>query len=532
MVELVIFLYYMFYCIIYRMIRQKTVYREHPKPEREPVLLITTKGNINNTRGDAIWNKNKLNQRVPDFLKTIDTELFENHQSIVEDDPEQEEQKILQQITAARQEKILLTVDRDRMLDTGKLLQQNAGRFQNKLVILTSSRTDHTGPGDARFNLGFSLGALDFYTGTGVLMMDGGKLFSPDRAVHEGEMIREQKPSTADAYNLKNAAIFLCGGTVAGEANFAQDGTILMSETDPVEEYVDFLQLDFATRIQEIAHLDSRDMRSRNRSKLFLTAKEIEEDVILITHGTYTNPKSARNLKRRIEQLPQDHPLRKKTVIFTGAMIPLRGYESTDADFNMGYALGVAAVARAQLSPGVYLAMNATFFDPDAVGKNVKTGRFEYGTSHRWSTNEWTDLRQYDSHTPFEISKRDKDEITQGEFCGFQPIETEQFDDHSEQDSCGFDRLGDVRERYLVLEPNTDALATVDELIEEAVLISVALNRRVKFSSNTRTDPPKPCTMYIYSEADRREPNKKKIYFGEKKRAGALIPVRDESTRP
>jgi len=54
-------------------------------------------------------------------------------------------------------------------------------------------------------------------------------------------------------------------------------------------------------------------------------------------------------------------------------MIPLKGFDFSDAAFNLGY-----AIANVQTLPaGVYLCMNGKVFDPNKVDKNTAKGRFE-----------------------------------------------------------------------------------------------------------------------------------------------------------
>ncbi len=54
-------------------------------------------------------------------------------------------------------------------------------------------------------------------------------------------------------------------------------------------------------------------------------------------------------------------------------MVPLKGFDGSDAGFNLGY-----AVAKVQSSQaGVYLCMNGKIFDPDKVDKNRLAARFE-----------------------------------------------------------------------------------------------------------------------------------------------------------
>ena len=86
---------------------------------------------------------------------------------------------------------------------------------------------------------------------------------------------------------------------------------------------------------------------------------------ILITHGTYTMPDTARFIKGRLKRNDQ-------TIVLTGSMTPLKGFEFTDAPFNLGYAIGQVVTQPS----GIYLCMNGQTFTPEEVAKNITEGRF------------------------------------------------------------------------------------------------------------------------------------------------------------
>jgi len=64
--------------------------------------------------------------------------------------------------------------------------------------------------------------------------------------------------------------------------------------------------------------------------------------------------------------------VKNKTVILTGAMIPIK-FGSSDGLFNLGSALAFAQT----LPAGIYVAMNGRYFTWDNVRKNKETGVFE-----------------------------------------------------------------------------------------------------------------------------------------------------------
>ena len=90
---------------------------------------------------------------------------------------------------------------------------------------------------------------------------------------------------------------------------------------------------------------------------------------IVIAHGTDTMTKTAEILAK--EDI-------KKTIVFTGAMIPY-AFGSSDGLFNFGTALTAAQI----LPHGIYIAMDGRFFQWDKVKKIVIRAYLKkYLTSH------------------------------------------------------------------------------------------------------------------------------------------------------
>ena len=108
---------------------------------------------------------------------------------------------------------------------------------------------------------------------------------------------------------------------------------------------------------------DSRFVTDEDRELILERCMECAEERILITHGTFTMPDTAKFLgKRDIE----------KTIVLFGSAIPANK-EGSDALFNLG-----AALMAVQLLPaGVYVIMNGRAFSWDNVRKNLETGYFE-----------------------------------------------------------------------------------------------------------------------------------------------------------
>lgn len=160
----------------------------------------------------------------------------------------------------------------------------------------------------------------------------------------------------------------ITGGTIDSVWNGAQD-TVVVSEHSVLPEYFAELRknLKFYEDITftEICMKDSRAITKEDRKNMLKAIAESDATKIIVTHGTYTMPDTARFLKDNLKRTDQ-------TIVLTGSMVPIKGFDFSDGPFNLGY-----AIAQAQkLSPGVYVCMNARVFTPDEVAKNIQEGKF------------------------------------------------------------------------------------------------------------------------------------------------------------
>lgn len=108
---------------------------------------------------------------------------------------------------------------------------------------------------------------------------------------------------------------------------------------------------------------DSRVITDNDRQTILTKCKDTIEDRIIITHGTFTMPGTAKYLgKANLD----------KTIVLFGAHIPANK-DHSDALFN----LGTAFIASQLLSKGVYVLMNGKVFTWDNVKKDFPTGYFK-----------------------------------------------------------------------------------------------------------------------------------------------------------
>ncbi len=167
----------------------------------------------------------------------------------------------------------------------------------------------------------------------------------------------------------KNLIHFIVtGGTIDSVWNGAQD-TVVVSEHSVLPEYFGELgsNLKFYEELKftEICMKDSRAISDEDRQNVLKAIEQSEATKIIITHGTYTMPDTAKYLKENLKRKDQ-------TIVLTGSMVPIKGFDFSDGPFNLGYA--VAQVQK--LQSGVYVCMNARVFTPDEVAKNIDEGKF------------------------------------------------------------------------------------------------------------------------------------------------------------
>lgn len=162
-------------------------------------------------------------------------------------------------------------------------------------------------------------------------------------------------------------------------AHFILTGGTIEKAYDPLTEKPEFryssVLPDYLTAIvgdqpvltfDTVAQIDSLDMTDEIRSEIVEAVLKTDARHIIIVHGTSTMSQTAQYIAENLEG-------NDKTIILTGAMIPLKEFAMSDAGFNLGYALGQLESAL----PGVYIAMNGRLFSAGEVRKNTDIGRFE-----------------------------------------------------------------------------------------------------------------------------------------------------------
>jgi len=107
--------------------------------------------------------------------------------------------------------------------------------------------------------------------------------------------------------------------------------------------------------IEELFLKDSRFMTDEEGELILKRCRDCKEEKIIITHGTWIIPKTAKFLGRK--NIP-------KTIVLVGSIIPVNK-KNSDALFN----LGAAFTAVQTLPKGVYVTMNGKVFSWENVKK-------------------------------------------------------------------------------------------------------------------------------------------------------------------
>lgn len=165
----------------------------------------------------------------------------------------------------------------------------------------------------------------------------------------------------------KNIHFIFTGGTIDSVFSPELD-TVIVNDHSVVLDYLNTqVRPNIEITSETLTLKDSRDITDNIRKEMLNSIEKASASSIVITHGTYTMPDTARYLEQHGNIAGGG-----KTVILTGSMLPLKGFSDSDAPFNLGYAISASQL----LEPGVYLAMNSHIFTPDNVEKDVSKAIF------------------------------------------------------------------------------------------------------------------------------------------------------------
>lgn len=152
---------------------------------------------------------------------------------------------------------------------------------------------------------------------------------------------------------MERIVVLTTGGTIGGEA---VEAVRRPPQTMPMprenKDYVSTVLAEdfssFPTRCLTLEPRDSKHIDTPYREKLVEHVIKAPEDRVLITHGTDALIETADFFHFQKSLLPV---LDKKTIILTGAMVPLANGPLSDGYLNLEYALRLLAQDEGQLSP-------------------------------------------------------------------------------------------------------------------------------------------------------------------------------------
>jgi len=162
---------------------------------------------------------------------------------------------------------------------------------------------------------------------------------------------------------LSTTHFIMMGGTIDSFFDPIRDKVVSLKRS-MIPGYLHGLQVGGVT-FTELCMKDSRDLTPKDFEQLLHTIKRSVHAKLIVTHGTYTMPDTARYLEAHLRGTD-------KTVVLTASMIPITGFAPSDGPFNLGFAF--AEVQR--LRPGVHVCMQGQTFKPTEVAKIISQGRF------------------------------------------------------------------------------------------------------------------------------------------------------------
>lgn len=154
------------------------------------------------------------------------------------------------------------------------------------------------------------------------------------------------------------------GGTIDSGWSGVQDAIVINEQSDVPMFFYRFPLLG-KIMFSQVCAKDSRAVTADDRKKLVKTVEESPAIRIIITHGTFTMPDTAKFLKGKLKRHDQ-------VIVLTGATRPLRGFEMSDAPLNLGYAISHVQ----HLKSGIYVTMKGKAFTIDELERELKEGNF------------------------------------------------------------------------------------------------------------------------------------------------------------
>jgi L-asparaginase len=151
------------------------------------------------------------------------------------------------------------------------------------------------------------------------------------------------------------------GGTIDKDYPKTQKGWAFEIAEPAVRRILEKLNPSFEYEIISVLKKDSLEITDEDRLLLLKTCQDIDNEQIIITHGTDTMLKTAEFLSAITD----------KIIVLTGAMLPER-FTNSDAPVNLGTAISGVQT----LHSGIYVAMYGLILPYHKMTRNPETGKF------------------------------------------------------------------------------------------------------------------------------------------------------------
>lgn len=151
------------------------------------------------------------------------------------------------------------------------------------------------------------------------------------------------------------------GGTIDKDYPATTRGYLFEITVPAVRRILEKINPSFEFEILPLLQKDSLDLTGADHDKIIKACLRTDAKKIVITHGTDTMIATATKLAG----------IKNKVIVLTGAMRPER-FSNSDADFNLGVAIGVLNMAE----EGIYIAMNGRVYPYNKVKRDLDIGQF------------------------------------------------------------------------------------------------------------------------------------------------------------
>jgi L-asparaginase len=162
---------------------------------------------------------------------------------------------------------------------------------------------------------------------------------------------------------MKSLRVLATGGTIEKIYDEVSEKFVFV-ETSSVEDTIRrCLRQDFL--FSRVMKKDSLDMGDVDRTHILEALDKVEEQRVLVIHGTSTMTDTAEFI------LDAEGGASDKTIVFTGSLYPAE-LRKPETCFNLGLGFSAALV----LPPGVYVAMHGSILSAGSILKDRSSGTF------------------------------------------------------------------------------------------------------------------------------------------------------------